>query len=142
MTEVSFYTHAENKLTVARQLTAKAVARGLQVMIYAPDTTLADAIDALLWTTPAQSFLPHCRDTHPLAATTPVLIGERADTLSRADVMINLHHDRPPAFSRFQRLLEIVGTRTEDIEQGRVRYRFYRERGYALTNVDLRRAAE
>lgn len=141
MTEVSFYTHAEQKLAVARQLTAKAVARGFQVMIYAPDAALADALDVLLWTTPAQSFLPHCRDTHPLAAATPVLIGERADALARADVMINLHHDRPAAFSRFQRLLEIVGTDAEDIEHGRVRYRFYRERGYALTNVDLRRAA-
>lgn len=141
MTEVSFYTHAEHKLTVARQLTAKAVARGLQVMIYAPDTALAAAIDVLLWTTPALSFLPHCRDTHPLAATTPVLIGERADALSRADVMINLHHERPSAFSRFQRVLEIVGTDAEDIEQGRLRYRFYRERGYALTNIDLRPAA-
>ena len=141
MTEVSFYTHANDKLTVARQLTAKAVARGLQVMIYAPDAALADAIDVLLWTTPALSFLPHCRDTHPLATITPVLIGEHVDTLARADVMINLHQDRPPAFSRFQRLLEIVGTHTEDIEQGRVRYRFYRERGYALTNVDLRAAA-
>lgn len=138
MTEVSFYTHAEDKLAVARQLTTKAVARGMQVMIYAPDAALADTIDVLLWTTPALSFLPHCRDTHPLAATTPVLIGECADTLARADVMINLHHDRPPAFSRFQRVLEIVGIRAEDIEQGRARYRFYRERGYALTNIDLR----
>ena len=138
MTEVSFYTFAENRLSVARQLAAKAVARGLQVMIYAPDKTLAHAIEVLLWTTPPQSFVPHCRDTHPLAANTPVLIGERAETLSRADVMINLHHDRPPAFSRFQRVLEIVGTHAGDIEQGRVRYRFYRERGYALTNVDLR----
>lgn len=141
MTEVSFYTFAENRLAVARQLTAKAVSRGLQVMIYAPDTAVAEAMDVLLWTTPAQSFLPHCRDTHPLAPDTPVLIGEQADALSRADVMINLHHERPPAFSRFQRLLEIVSTHAEDIEQGRLRYRFYRERGYALTTADLRGAA-
>lgn len=142
MTEVSFYTFAENRLTVARQLASKAAARGLQVMIYAPDKTLADAIDVLLWTTPPQSFVPHCRDTHALAAETPVLIGENADALSRADVMINLHHERPPAFSRFQRLLEIVSTDVQDIEQGRQRFRFYRERGYALTNVDLRSAAQ
>lgn len=138
MTEVSFYTFAEHKLTIARQLAAKAVARGLQVMIYAPDAAIAEAIDVLLWATPAQSFLPHCRDTHNLAADTPVLIGENSDALSRADVMINLHCDRPPAFSRFQRLLEIVSTDAEDIEHGRQRYRFYRERGYALTTVDLR----
>lgn len=142
MTEVSFYTFAENRLTVARQLTSKAAARGLQVMIYAPDKTLANAIDVLLWTTPPQSFVPHCHDAHSLAAETPVLIGENAEALSRADVMINLHHERPPAFSRFQRLLEIVSTDVQDIEQGRQRFRFYRERGYALTTVDLRSASQ
>ncbi len=141
MTEISFYTFAENRLAVARQLAAKAAARGLRVMIYAPDTKVADAIDTLLWTTPPQSFLPHCRDTHSLAAETPMLIGELVDAVTQADVMINLHHERPPAFSRFQRLLEIVSTDAEDVEQGRLRYRFYRERGYALTTVDLRSAA-
>ena len=138
MTEISFYTFADNKLTVARQLTAKAVARGLQVMLYTPDTALANKLDGMLWTTPAQSFLPHCKDTHALASQTPVLIGENVDALLQADVMINLHHERPAAFSRFGRLLEIVSTHDEDIEQGRQRYRFYRERGYALTTVDLR----
>lgn len=141
MTEVSFYTFAESKLTVARQLTTKALSRGLQVMLYAPDASVAEALDVLLWTTPALSFLPHCRDSHPLAAQTPVLIGEQAEKLAQADVIINLHHERPPVFSRFKRLLEIVGTDAEDIDQGRMRYRFYRERGYALTTVDLRSAA-
>ncbi len=141
MTEVSFYTFADDKLAVARKLAAKAVARGLRVMIYAPDAVLAEAIDGLLWAAPAHGFLPHCRDSHRLAADTPVLIGENPDALSQADVMINLHHERPPAFSRFQRLLEIISTEADDIEQGRLRYRFYRERGYALTTVDLRNAA-
>ena len=139
MTEVSFYTFADDKLAVARQLTAKAFARGMQVMLYAPDPALAQSLDTLLWTTPAQGFLPHCRDTHPLASQTPVLIGENVDAIKQADVMINLHHERPPTFSRFDRLLEIVGVADDDVEQGRQRYRFYRERGYALSTVDLRK---
>lgn len=138
MTEVSFYTFADDKLGVARQLAAKAYGRGMHVMLYTPDHTLAQTLDTLLWTTPAQSFLPHCRDTHALAAQTPVLIGENVDAIKQADVMINLHHDRPPAFSRFDRLLEIVGVDNDDVEHGRQRYRFYRERGYALNTIDLR----
>lgn len=138
MTEISFYTFAESKLTVARQLATKAVARGMQVMLYAPDAAVAGTLDTLLWTTPAHSFLPHCRDTHPLAGQTPVLIGENVDALAQPDLMINLHHDRPGAFSRFQRLIEIVGTDPDDMTQSRQRYRFYRERGYPLTTVDLR----
>lgn len=138
MTEISFYTHADDKLAVARQLTAKAWARGMHVMLYAPNDELAKSIDTLLWTTPAISFVPHTRDTHALAPQTPVVIGENVDVLSQADVMINLHQERPPAFSRFTRLLEIVGLDENEMEQGRQRYRFYRERGYALNTIDLR----
>ena len=141
MTEISFYTFADNKLDVARKLAAKAYSQGKQVMIYAPEPEVADAIDRLLWTTPALSFLPHCRDSDAVSADTPVLIGANAAALAQADVMINLHHDWPPAFARFERLLEIVGQDKSDREQGRVRYRFYQERGYAITPIDLRNAA-
>lgn len=141
MTEITFYTFAEDKLDVARRLVAKAYAQGKQVMVYAPDAATADAIDRLLWTTPALGFVPHCRDTDALASETPVLIGANADALPRADVMINLHHDRPPAFARFERLLEVVSQDGDDREQSRARYRFYQERGYAITPLDLRNPA-
>jgi DNA polymerase-3 subunit chi len=141
VTEITFYTHAADPLDVARRVAAKAHGQGKQVMIYAPDAATADAIDRLLWTTPATGFVPHCRDSDALAGETPVLIGTRADALRRADVMINLHHAQPPAFARFERLIEIIGQDEAGVEQGRERYRFYKTRGYALHAHDLRQPA-
>ena len=141
MTEITFYTFADNPLDVARRVAAKAHGQGKQVMIYAPDASVADAIDRLLWTTPALSFVPHCRDGDALAGETPVLIGANADALHVADVMINLHHEQPPAFARFERLVEIVGQDDAGREQGRARYRFYQARGYAMKTHDLRQPA-
>ena len=141
MTEITFYTHADDPLDVARRVAAKAHSQGKQVMIYAPDAATADAIDRLLWTMPATGFVPHCRDSDALAGETPVLIGTRVDALRRADVMINLHHEQPSAFSRFERLVEIIGQDEAGIEQGRERYRFYKTRGYALHAHDLRQPA-
>lgn len=141
MTEITFYTHADDPLDVARRVAAKAHGQGKQVMIYAPDAATADAIDRLLWTVPATGFVPHCRDSDALAGETPVLIGTRADALRSADVMINLHHEQPPAFARFERLVEIIGQDEAGVEQGRERYRFYKTRGYALHAHDLRQTA-
>lgn len=141
MTEVTFYTHADNPLDVARRVAAKAHGQGKQVMIYAPDAAVADAIDRLLWTTPALGFVPHCRDSDALAGETPVLIGTDADAVRQADVMINLHAEQPPAFARFERLVEIIGLDEAAVEQGRERYRFYKTRGYALKTHDLRQRA-
>ena len=138
MTEIIFYTFADDPLDVARRVAAKAHGQGRHVMIYTPDPAVADSIDRLLWTTPALGFVPHCRDTDALAPDTPVLIGANADTLRTADVMINLHHEQPPAFARFERLVEIISQDDAGREQGRERYRFYQSRGYALTTHDLR----
>jgi DNA polymerase-3 subunit chi len=141
VTEITFYTHAEDPLDVARRIAAKAFGQGKQVMIYAPDPAVADAIDRLLWTTPALGFVPHCRDSDLLANETPVLIGSSADAIRSADVMINLHREQPPAFARFERLVEIVGQDAGALEPGRARYRFYQTRGYALKTHDLRQHA-
>ncbi len=141
MTEITFYTHADDPLDIARRVAIKAHGQGKQVMIYAPDAATADAIDRLLWTMPATGFVPHCRDSDALAGETPVLIGTRADALRSADVMINLHCEQPPAFARFERLVEIIGQDEAGMEQGRERYRFYKTRGYALHAHDLRQPA-
>jgi len=138
VTEILFYTFAVNPLDVARRVAAKAHAQGKRVLIHAPDPTIADSIDRLLWTTPALGFVPHCRDTDALAGETPVLIGIHADALAQADVMINLGQTEPPAFARFERLVEIVGLDDTSRAHGRERYRFYQSRGYALTTHDLR----
>jgi DNA polymerase-3 subunit chi len=142
VTEILFYTFADNPLDVARRVAAKAHAQGKHVMIHAPDAATADAIDRLLWTTPALGFVPHCRDTDALAGETPVLIGTDVDALPHADVMINLDPaGPPPAFARFERLVEIVGLDDASRERGRERYRFYQSRGYALGTHDLRQQA-
>jgi len=141
VTEVLFYTFADNPLDVARRLAGKAHAQGRHVMIYAPEAPVAEAIDRLLWTTPALGFVPHCRDADTLASVTPVLIGANPDALSTADVLINLHHIQPPAFARFKRVVEIIDQTDAGRERGRERYRFYQSRGYALQTHDMRRHA-
>ena len=66
-----------------------------------------------------------------------MLIGGEADELACADVLINLEGETPGFFSRFERVLEVVGTDDGDLARGRARYRYYRERGYALQTHDL-----
>jgi DNA polymerase-3 subunit chi len=51
--------------------------------------------------------------------------------------MLNLHEESPPAFSRFERLIEVVGRDDEDRQRARNRFRFYRDRGYEIHHHDL-----
>ena len=140
MTRIDFYFEAADKLQVACRLSAKAAQQQLRVLIYTADEAHAQHIDKLLWTWQATSFLPHCMTRNPLADKTPVLITHDPEDTPHDEVLLNLHHDWPPAFSRFQRLVEIVGREDEDREAARGRFRFYRDRGYEIVNHDLSKA--
>ncbi len=140
MTRIDFYFEAEDKLQVACRLSAKAAQQKLRVLIYTAGETDAQRIDKLLWTWQATAFLPHCRSGSALAAQTPVLITHDPEDTPHDEVLLNLHPEWPPAFSRFQRLVEIVGREVEDREAARARFRFYRDRGYEIVNHDLSKA--
>ena len=146
MTSIDFYFNAEDRLQVACRLAGKAMKQNQRLLIYAPDAETANRIDKMLWTWPAIGFVPHCAVHAALAAETPVLIasevGADAQTAPDCEVLLNLGADCPPHFERFPRLLEVVSTEEDDKARGRNRFRYYRERGYAITNHDLAQSNE
>ncbi len=135
MTTIDFYTHVADRLTVTARLVAKAVAAHGSVRVLTPDAATTDALDRLLWTTPATGFVPHCRMDAGVAPHTPAWIDHLLEHSGPAAVLVNLCAEPPPFFSRFERLAEIVGV--DDAQAGRDRYRFYRERGYELRAHDM-----
>jgi DNA polymerase-3 subunit chi len=138
VTKVDFYTGSEDKLRTACQLSHKAMQNGLRVLLHAPDETIAHKLDQLLWHFPPTAFMPHCHSHEADAATLPVVIG-RDETFPHSELLISLHNVCLPFFSRFERIIEIVGQDEEDAKQGRDRYKFYKDRGYELRHFDLRK---
>ncbi len=140
MTQIDFYTHVANKLNVGCRLVAKAHAQGLRVAVLCPDAATAKNFDQMLWRVSPLAFVPHCSASHPLAARTPVVIDHegllQAQT-THDEVLLNLREEWPPVFSRFQRLIEIVGTDDADRATARTRFKFYRDRGYDIRSHDL-----
>lgn len=138
MTKVDFYTGSPDKLRTACQLSHKAMQNGLRVLLHVPDGAMADKLDKLLWHYPATAFLPHCHSHQPDAADMPVVI-DCDGKLPHSQLLINLHHECVSFFSRFERVIEIVGSEAEDSRLGRERFKFYRDRGYELSHTDLAR---
>lgn len=137
MTRIDFYFNAPDKIEVARKLAAKAFQVGQYALVYTLDSRFAHELDTLFWTTQQLSFLPHVRCGHALARQTPILIGANPDELARADILINLTDEPPNFFGRFERMLEIVTADGGDRDRARERFRFFKERGYALDTHDL-----
>jgi len=141
MTRVDFYTKAPDRLQTACTLCSKAVARQMRVLVLTADEAASVRMDRLLWTHPPIGFVPHVRARHRLAGVTPVVIDHDPGTIDRDALLVNLQSETPELFSRFQRVIEIVGADEDETRAGRVRYRFYRDRGYEITLHDLGRTA-
>lgn len=142
MTSIDFYFNAGDRVEVACRLAGKALQQHKRVLIYSPQAELAQRIDRLLWTAQAVSFIPHCFAHDALAADTPVLItSDDAAPAHACEVLLNLAADCPPFFERHERLLEVVSQDEDERQAGRARFKFYRDRGYAIRNHDLAKDA-
>jgi DNA polymerase-3 subunit chi len=137
MTRISFLHGAADRIQAAALWLQQAWARRQPVLVYVPDEGQAAQLDRILWTQPQLSFLPHCRADSPLAAATPILLTGRLDEPPQDGCLLNLSNELPPTFSRFEQLVEIVSIDDGDRLPARERFKFYRERGYAIDNRDI-----
>jgi len=139
MTRVDFYVLEESaeqaRERFACRLAEKAWRLKHRVYLYAASPAEARHLDSLLWTFNDRSFLPHVLDAPDLdpelAAATPVRVGA-GEPAFEAELLVNLGGDVPLFFSRFARVAEIVGGDEARRALARERFRFYRDRGYAM----------
>ncbi len=136
MTKVDFYTGSGDRLRTACQLSHKAMQSGVRVLLHVPDDGLADQLDKLLWHYPPTAFIPHCHSSEAEAADMPVVIG-CDENFPHSELLISLHQECVSFFSRFERVIEIVGRDAEEAQRGRLRFKHYRDRGYELGHIDL-----
>jgi DNA polymerase III subunit chi len=146
MTQVDFHFNAANKLHYVCRLLRKIYKSGKKTVVFCSDTQQLTRLDQELWRFSPLDFIPHVRAGDPLAASTPIiLLSQAIDTAqleaTHHDVLVNLGRDMPPMFSRFDRLVEIVEEAEEDRLQARIRWKFYKDRGYPLNTYDLSKQA-
>lgn len=136
MTRIDFYVlpdaDAAERERFACRLADIAYRRGQRVYVHAQSPEQARRLDNLLWTFQAGSFVPHALYPPGDAGETPVLIGHEEAPEHDHEVLINLTPTVPSFFSRFERLAEVVNQDPSVKDAGRQRFRFYRDRGYAL----------
>jgi DNA polymerase-3 subunit chi len=133
MTRIDFHTNVGDALLYACRLVRKAYQAGQPTVVLAEPARLR-AFDEQLWTFSPLDFVPHCMADSALAPQTPIVLTADLDGAPHHQVLLNLGTAVPAQFARFERLLEVVGNASDELAAGRERYRFYRDRGYALNN--------
>lgn len=136
MTRIEFYFNVANKPLLLAELVRTGLNKRRQVTVLADNEEKASEISASLWQHEATSFMPNVLVNNALAALTPVVIHWQESVLLQDDMLINLTKAEPRFFSRFTHLVELVGEDEQDKLAARSRYKFYRDRGYEIKNIN------
>jgi DNA polymerase III subunit chi len=148
MTRIEFYSNVANKPDLLAILVERALLKRKQVTVFTEDINSAAQVSNGLWQQQASSFLPNVMANHTHAAKTPIMIvcknnaAGQADSITQDELLINLTAQEPPFFSRFTHLIEMVGNDEADKQNGRLRYKFYRDRGYEIQHIDCAKQNE
>jgi DNA polymerase-3 subunit chi len=137
MTQIDFYFNVADKFRLAASLSQKAQAQTARMFLFTPDEVATKHMESVLWGFQQTSFVPHCRSRHPLATETFTVVDHESEVLVHDDILLNLCPGYPAFFSRFRRLIEVVGIEQADKVHGRERYRFYLDRGYEIRQHDM-----
>jgi hypothetical protein len=65
------------------------------------------------------------------------VVTDNGDKLEKDDILINLQIEHPPFFSRFRYLAELVSNDEADKAAARLKFKFYRDRGYEIKSTDV-----
>lgn len=108
-----------------------------KVYIHTATREEADLLDRLLWTYREDSFLAHELQDNA-DANTPIVIGINAEPESPRDILLNLHTEIPTYINNFSQVFEFIFKDPVVEQQGRERYRKYREQGFELNTHKLK----
>lgn len=104
---------------------------GHSILVVVDTLEEAQELDDLLWSFKPESFIAH--QIMGGDEGVKVEITFTADAGEHHDVLINLSSQIPEYFSRFARAAEIVIQEPKILENTREHYKFYKQRGYPIT---------
>ena len=117
-------------------LVEKAVARGWRVVIQTTDEARQKAIDDLLWTYAAESFLPHGLARDVDAARQPILVATDAANPNAAAMRMYVEGaevDLDPASAAYERVILMFDGRNEvDLDAARRQWSRLKASGFSL----------
>ena len=135
MTEVRFY-HLQRKSPAEAlpEILAKALGRGLRVVIRARDAEQLSDIDTGLWAQDPSGFLPHGSGDDAHAAEQPIWLTVGEDNPNGATMLVLVDTAAAPPLDGYTLCCEVFDGRDDDIvSSARERWKAYKAQDRALS---------
>ncbi len=136
MSKVSFYLlkqgQAAERYIFACRLCEKISSQNLKIYLHTDTREQAQYLDDLLWSFRPDSFLPHSLLDTEIDEDVIILIGHGEQYQQECDVLVNLSDSVPPFYQHFERVAEIISNDEQEKDQGRQRWKAYKEAGVEI----------
>lgn len=125
MADISFYHLTQSRLEDAlRALLGKALSNDKKVLLYGQDLTQLKQLDAALWESPADSFLPHGLDTDDDPEFQPILLTNKEENLNEAEFIFAINGASRDFCTQFERCFDIFdGNNPDEVNKARGRWK-------------------
>lgn len=135
MTDIRFYHLLHKRLEQAMpELVAKALERGHRVLVRVGNSARVETLDAALWTSIPESFIPHSAVRDAYTPEQPVFVTAEGDNPNAADVLMLADGALSSSFDGFVLCCEIFdGNDEEAVLAARARWKVYKDAGHDLT---------
>jgi DNA polymerase III subunit chi len=135
MTRIDFHVLQESSIEARWLYTChfveKVAALGHEILIAVDTDAEAQMLDDLLWSFKPESYIPHQILGGKNGSKVEITYSDYVQ--NHQDVLVNVSSRVPEQFSRFERVAEIVIQDSTILENTREHYKFYKQRGYPIT---------
>lgn len=137
MTEINFYVSSSASsdaiYKLLPSLLERIVAQKHKVLIACNNEAEVKRVDKFLWECDAEKFIPHGTAANQFAEDQPILITKEDENLNMSDILICLSGKQVKDFSSYLKVIDIFEGSEEQKQEGRVRWKDYKEKGYSLS---------
>ena len=136
MTNIKFFFNVENKIDLICSILPERLNKKRNSLIYCFDNIQLNLLSEQLWGNCLESFFPHEENNYHHFSKI-ILSNKNIEWMD--DTIINISSQMVDGFNRYLNLFEIVSTDEEDKKLARIRFQYFKDRGYNIQSIDAKK---
>lgn len=136
MTNIKFFFNVENKIDLICSILPERLNKKRNSLIYCLDNIQLNLLSDQLWGNSLESFFPHEENNYHHFSKI-ILSNKNIEWMD--DTIINISSQMVDGFNRYLNLFEIVSTDEEDKKLARIRFQYFKDRGYNIQSIDAKK---
>jgi len=136
LTNIKFFFNVENKIDLICSMLPGRLNKKRNSLVYCENNNQLSLLSNQLWRSSLDSFFPHEENNHH-HFNKITLSNKSIEWMD--DTIINISSQMVGGFNRYLNLFEIVSIEEEDKKLARIRFQYFKDRGYNIQSIDAKK---